>query len=121
MWTDEARAAAAEARAKAVNDWKTQGTSDKQVVTGIRALFGVGDGNRQAAATLAQDHPKSGTVAIQQMNPKLAGTPWQTVQRVGLSNSLTNPKAKAERIAMRMAADQRRNTSPGAQKPFRVK
>lgn len=101
MWTDEARQASAEARKSAVSDWKNKGTSDGQVTRGIAAMFGVGDrGNRQAAATLAQGHPKSGTprYAIQTLNTKLAGTPWQTMKRVG-NNTV------AERVAQRMRID----------------
>jgi hypothetical protein len=116
MWTDKARQAAAEARAK-VNDWKTQGTSDKQAVSGIRALFGLPDrGNAQAATALAQGNPKSGgpRYAVQAMNTKLAGTPWQTVRRVGNSTV-------AERIAMRMASDSTHRDAPASRQTFRVK
>lgn len=120
MWTDEARQAAADARQKSISDWKNKGTSDQQVKSGIRALFGLPDsGNRAAATALAQGNPKS--YAVQSMNTKLAGTPWQTEMRVGASRSLANPAAKAERIAMRMAADSSRSNAPANRQTFRVK
>jgi hypothetical protein len=116
MWTDEARRAAADARNK---------SEDAKVISNLRGMFGIVAGgpkggpgtvamNAAAAATLAQDHPKSSGFAIQSFNPKLAGAPWQTEKKVG-------NQTVAERIALRMRTDNMNRSGAAGRTTFRVK
>ena len=51
---------------------------------------------------------------IQQHDSSLIGTPWRTRMQTDLSKSRQAPQARAERIALRMQADNRRNMQRGS-------